>query len=265
MRKKNFQIQESGQALLESLLVHAILFLCVFGVIEVARLFAFKSCLQGIVSDLAYEISLSHLELKRRGVVPQQPGIHQLQENYFQKKIAQKINTHLKLFETSKLSFDHSDTNPSKGLLFVEKNNFRIYLSFVNWPEKGNNLKKSSGVYLKVNACLPVLFSGYFRTFLPQQNNPIGASLQQGKSSQDRNCLGQSLGISNFFSPLFWFRVRVAAFVPWPASSSIFEKGFAIPEKMKFFSHDEYRNEVLKAIEEENLILYFKNPRKEKF
>ena len=183
--------------------------------------------------------------------------------NNYQKKIESEVKKEIEFklmkFVTANLSFDFNNKN---SLLSVKEHKIALYLDFISKYSSQN----TPGVYLKVNTCLPVLFSGFFRNYLDKksESSQIGkrvAAKSTENHSESKNCLG--LYTSNsLFEPLFWFRVRSSAFFPWPASSAIYQHGFAIPHKFKGLEQ-ELKTDILKSIDENNLTLFFYKNSKE--
>ncbi|APJ04072.1 TadE/TadG family type IV pilus assembly protein [Silvanigrella aquatica] len=249
-RNENMNNQ-SGQALVENMFVILLLIFCSYAIIEVTRLMAFKSYLQAITADAVRQISFSHLSLKREGQVSTENENRSL----LIANIKTDIEKKLQQFHTSLLSFDKSIASQSHPFLFLKEHKISLDLMFIN--ENNKNNKNPAGVYLKINSCFPVLFSGYFRNF--QRNRTelpeIGKKVA-GQEQEQRNCLGQYTS-SKIFTPLFWFRVRSAAFFPWPVSTALFEKGMVIPENYPGIEK-KYRDDVLNTLEKIDLSSFLK-------
>jgi hypothetical protein len=251
---------QSGQSLIENIVANFILLLCAFSVIEVSRLLAFKSYLQVLGADTVRQISFSQLSLIRGGVIPKLYEQNEIQMKIFEKKIKKNIEKKLNLFQTSLFSFDKRKSNQNQEFLYLEEHHISLQVSFIYGEKSNMKSKKVPGVYLKINSCLPVLFSGYFRNFtkhdkiIPQIGKAISdKNLSEEESS--RNCLGY-YSSSNILAPLFWFRVRSAAYFPWPASSSIYEKGFSFPNNVSGIEN-KYRENVFQSLENVDLSLFF--------
>ena len=249
---------QSGQSLVENIIAIFIIILCAFSVIEVSRLLAFKSYLQVIAGDTVREISFTQLSLIRDGIISKSQITNEVQMKIFEKKVKNDIEKKLKLFQTSLFSFDKRKLNYNQKFLYLNEHQISLQLEFINQNNSTNDNNVSPGVYIKINSCLPVLFSGYFRNLSKNESEipevgKVVKNKNEGESS--RNCLGY-YSSSNIFAPLFWFRVRVASYFPWSASSSIYEKGFALPDNVSGIEQ-KYRDDVLYALENVNLSLFF--------
>lgn len=259
---------ESGQTLVEFVITYLLLFLCALAVIEIARLIAFKNCLQSVTSYLAHKIAYTQIDLMEKHKIPEQGGIFENENRKFSDQISGEIENYLNLIASTRFSYDNNETNTNQsGVLFIKKHDVRVYLKFVN-----NSQSFPSGVYIESQTCLPVLFSSYFRHFKTFHNekgvrnwseenivsSASAGNVEIGKrvEGQDRTCLGHF----NFSSkvPLQWFRVRVSAYSPWPASTQIFKHGLALPPRFKSLEQ-ENRNDILKAINSNKLTKIFAN------
>jgi len=236
--------KDSGQALVESILVYALLFLCAFAVIEITRLIAFKNCLQSSTSYIAHKIAYSQIDLLQKNKISNHTGIYENDNKQFSKKISTEIESYLNTISTTFFSYDNPENNKDKsGVLYIKKHDVRVYVKLVY-----NSQLLPSGIYIESQTCLPVLFSSYFRHF--KEKVDIGKSVQ----NDSRTCLGHfnaSLRI-----PLYWFKVRVFAYSPWPAATQIFQYGLALPDKFEALEQ-ENRKDVLTAIESHPLTQYF--------
>lgn len=249
----NFCNGQAGQALVETLFSFLLLFLSLFVVLEVTRLVAYKTLLQTLTSAAAKRISYSHLELLDRGIVSREKGTFELNHPKFRDQISDQISKDLHQMGSVLLSFDQKNaTGDSQGVLYLNKSVADLSIQFVNQSDQ--NSKLQSGVYIKVNSCLPVLFSSYFRNMAKDQAVDMGKKI--GSQDQNRNCLGE-FSASNW-EPLFWFRVRAASYAPWPASSEIYLKGYAIPKKL-YGLEDDSRQDVVRRILELNPMRFFSN------
>ncbi len=245
---------ESGQTLFEYLIVIIIILFLSLSIIEISRLYAFKNYLQILTHDTASKISHSHLYLVKNNL-----GGDKRKNYKLEKEIKKNIELNLNHFMTSHLSFDFTKNN---SLLYLNEHNISLNIEFINRYNKLN----TPGVYLKINACLPVLFSGFFRNYLYQKKNlpQIGKKVNEKipeDNSASRNCLGY-YSSNSIWTPLFWFRVRASSFFPWPASSSIYQKGFAVPNKFYGLEND-LNQSALQAIQSNNLTLFFQEYKKE--
>ena len=129
--------KQAGQAILESLVVFGILMFSTFAVIEVARLLAFKANLQAIANDVALQISLRHLDLKRTNVIEninKQDATEEVQ--IFKADLKKKIRDALEFTSNYDVS--------------LIKHNFRFYVHFL---DKKDIRKETdpNGIYLKIN------------------------------------------------------------------------------------------------------------------
>ena len=249
-----------GQTLIENIIANLILFLCAFSVIEISRLLAFKSYLQVLAEDTVRQIAFSQLTLIRDVVISESQKRNKIQKNEFKRKIKKDIEKKLELFQTSLFSFDNRGSKQSQEFLYLNDHQVALQVEFIQAKKSNVDSKNAPGVYLKINSCLPVLFSGYFRIFSDRNKEipQIGKTINDKSSSTSeslRNCLGYYPS-SNVLAPLFWFRVRTAAYFPWPASTSIYEKGFAFPDHI-FGIEDKYREDVFHALEKFDLNLFF--------
>jgi hypothetical protein len=151
--------------------------------------------------------------------------------------------------QSTLLSFDHKK-DQEREVLYLTKPDLDISISFVNQAQPAS--KQQPGVYIKVNSCLPVLFSSYFQNISKDKSIEIGRKVKN--PNQNRTCLGH---FSNSkFAPLFWFRVRASSYSPWPAASEIYLKGYAFPKNI-YGLENEYRQDVRRGIEELNLAKFF--------
>lgn len=253
MKNKN----QSGQTIVENLVSIIILLLCSFFIIEISRLYAFKSYLNVIATDIVRKISFSHLTLIRDGIILENNKNDYLLKK-FENNIKREIEEKLNIFQSSLFSFDKIDVMNGQEILFIEKHNVAIYIDLL---QNSKSNKYPSGVYLKINACLPVLFSGYFRKFSNNNNSfyEVGKSVNINNLESKKNiknCLGL-YSSSNIFAPLFWFRVRAASYFPWPASTSIYKKGYSIPENILGIEN-KYRENVFFTLDNSDLSLFFK-------
>ncbi|WP_186645141.1 hypothetical protein [Fluviispira vulneris] len=222
MRKKTELTSATGQVLIEALISQVILALSAFALIEIARLLAFKAVFKAAVSDIALQISHSELALKRNRAIPQSHSNSSFKSEIYDDNIKKQLHHTLKLFPTSFISFEKELNAENIWVYSIPHHTYTISLQFVF-----SHFSHPEGVYLKVTTCLPVLFSSFF--------NP---SIQVGRRSQaKRNCLGHFAG-AKWHYPIYWYRVRVSTYVPWPASTQIFEKGLAIPEKIHGLEED---------------------------
>jgi len=241
------RIPEKGQALVESLIVFGILFMVVFATIEVARLLAFKNCLQSISSDIAEQISYNQLGLIRKNIIPEQSSNLNQVDPIFIKELQEQVAHKLNHFSTALISFDKRESNKNQNLLYLNKQESRVYLKFIKD-------KKSAGVYIQINTCLPVLFSSYFRTFAKNisPKTEIGHKIKNNPGGEsNKNCLGEYTSRS-IFAPLLWSSVRATAYMPWPASTQIFNNGLALPEET-YGLEKKNRTAVLDMLSQTNL------------
>lgn len=236
--------RESGQTLIETLIVYSCLFFCAFFVIEVTRFLAFKNCLQAATSYIVHQISYSQIDLLQKNKIPSQYGIYENIDKKFEDSITSALEKYLNSISTTFFSYDNNEKNKSQnGVLFLTHHDVRVYLKFVN---DSKNLP--AGVYIESQSCLPVLFSSFFRHFKDKSNlgNPI--------HSDSKNCLGHFNSSPQI--PLYWLRARVAAYSPWPASTQIFNAGLAQPAQFDFLEQ-ENRDDVLNALDSQNLSKFF--------
>ncbi|MES2616186.1 MAG: hypothetical protein V4591_12325 [Bdellovibrionota bacterium] len=226
--------------MIESLITYFLLFLCAFSVVEIARLITFKNCLQAANSYIAHKIAYSQIDLTQKNLLSKNSGENDKKE--LSKKVSNEIENYLNKISSTLISYDNKEKD-SAGVYFIKKHDVRVRLKFVY-----NSNALPSGVYIESLTCLPVLFSSYFRH--------IKDKTQVGKLSHDdsRTCLG------NFNSsvqlPLYWFRVRVAAYSPWPASTQIYNSGLALPNKFEALEQDN-RIDALAAINSGKLTEFF--------
>ncbi|BBH53485.1 hypothetical protein [Fluviispira sanaruensis] len=244
--KKIDWTSSAGQVLVESLITQVILAISAFALIEIVRLLAFKAVFKAAVSDIALQISHSELALKRNGSIPQKHSLSSFKSIVYDDKIKKQLQHTLKLFPTSFISFEKELNAENKWIYSIPHHNYTISLQFVF-----SNLSHPEGVYLKVTTCLPVLFSSFF--------NP---SMQVGRRSQaKRNCLGHFAGAKTY-NPIYWYRVRVSTYVPWPASTQIFEKGLAMPVSI-YGLEENITQETMEFIREVDLSQYIFKEKKE--
>lgn len=236
---------ESGQALLEAVVAFSILFLSFFLVIEVVRLVAYKTLLQTITSATARQIAYTQLDLINRDLLSDGKS----KNKNFEDDVSNKISKDLNSMESALLSFDHKK-NQDRGVLYLTRPDLDISILFVN--QKKPESTQQPGVYLKVNSCLPVLFSSYFQNISKDKSTEIGRKVKN--LNQNRTCLGH---FSNSkFTPLYWFRVRASSYSSWPAASEIYLKGYAFPKDI-YGLENEYRQDVLRGVAGLNLAKFF--------
>ncbi|KAB8033220.1 hypothetical protein [Fluviispira multicolorata] len=236
---------QKGQVLLEGLVANLILFLCAFSIIEIVRLLAFKAVLHSVVSDLTLQISHSELALKRAGIISQNSVNSSLDNVSYENEIKNSFRKVLSLFPTSRISFANEKNSSQSVVYALPQYNFLIRIDFI-FTAKPN----PSGVYMKVNTCLPVLFASFFNNSKNSEEVKIGR-----ESQKKRNCLGQ-FSNTNFLNQLFWFRIRSSSYAPWPASTQIYEKGFALPRSV-IGLEDNIIKETKIFINDQNLTPYF--------
>ena len=205
---------DCGQIIIEFIVTYSLLLICLFAVIEIARLIAFKNCLQSTTSYLAHKIAYSQIDLVQKNLILNQDGIYENENKNIADKLSIEIEKNLNLISTTLFSFDNT------GVLYLNKQDVRVYLKLVN-----NSELLPSGVYIEAQTCLPVLFSSYFRHF--KGKSQVGNTIQD----DSRTCLGHFNSSPRI--PLYWFRVRVAAYSPWSASTQIFNHGLALPQQFE--------------------------------
>jgi hypothetical protein len=249
--KKIENNNQSGQVIVESFFSIIILLLCVFAIIEIARLLSFKNYINTIVVECVQSISYSHLKLKKHGFINSKEDYTlKNKKEIFESQLNKYIKSEIKKFPTSLLSFDNK-ISANNGLLVVKEQYVFVDLKLI---ENSNYLKNPNGVYLKINVCLPVLFSSLFRNidFYFKSKSEIGKKINSKlENDSSHNCLGY-FSYNSLYEPLFWFRVRSAAYFPWPASSSIYENGFSITNEV-FGIHKQYRNDLSKLLNRINI------------
>ncbi|WP_338635134.1 hypothetical protein [Spirobacillus cienkowskii] len=249
--KKIDNNNQSGQAIVESFFSIIILLFCVFSVIEIARLLSFKNYINTIVVECVQSISYSHLSLKKQGLInSQEKYTLNNKKEIFESNLNKYIKSEIKKFPTSLLSFDNN-INTNNNLLVIKEQYVFVDLKLI---ENSNYLKNPNGVYLKINVCLPVLFSSLFRNIdlYYKSKSKIGKKINTTlESDSSHNCLGY-FSYNSFYEPLFWFRVRSAAYFPWPASSSIYENGFSMNNDV-IGIYKQYRYDLSKLLNKVNI------------
>ncbi len=237
-------INENGQTLIESLIAYTLLFLCTFFVIEIARLLAFKNCLQAATSYIAHKVAYAQIDLLQKNTLKNQSEVIINGNKDISKKISNEMEGYINKISTTLFSYDSKENIPSSSdVLYLEKHHVNLYLKFIN-----NSADASPGVYIESQTCLPVLFSSYFKKI--KGNSEVGTTVKD----LSRTCLGH-FNTSSVL-PIFWFRVRVSAYSPWPASTQIFHSGLALPEKFSFLEK-ENTNDALSAINNFKLTNFF--------
>nr|BFD31884.1 hypothetical protein GTC16762_15020 [Pigmentibacter ruber] len=213
-----------GLTLLEFIILFPITIFLSFSIIEISRLYAFKLFLQSISNDISIFISHQKLKISEKNV----PEIDFI-KNSVKKNILNKIDN----FPTYNL---HDSVNYS--------NSIYLKAEFIN----SDNLSYPAGVYLKIYVCLPLLFpkllNGYF-----DKSTSVGKQVKN-TSFKNRNCLGHFFDYDTE-DKNFYFRVRSASYVPWPASVNIFFKGLYVPNKfygMEEINEKEKRNFFMQNI-----------------
>jgi hypothetical protein len=236
----------SGQTLVEFIIVYVLLFLCAFAVVEIERIIAFKNCLQASTSYIAHKIAYSQIDLLKNHKITDQTGIYENDNKQFSKKISTEIESYLNKISTTFFSYDNNENAANEaGVRYIKKHDVRVYLKLAN-----NSKSLPSGIYIESQTCLPVLFSSYFRHF--KEKFEVGKSLQDDTDS--RTCLGHFNASSRI--PLYWFKIQVFAYSPWPAATQIFKHGLALPDKFEALEQ-ENRKDVLAAIDALPLTQFF--------
>jgi len=207
-----------GQALLESLFSYIFIIFVTFCVIEVIRLQSTKMLLQASVNYYTKHTALDEMRLIRQ---------NQFQLQYSKafspptliENLQKSISQDLALIGTSLISFD-------SGYKYLTKHNLSIKLDLL--PKKTKSFP--AGVHIKATMCLPILFSSFLNRFIDSKEIIIGRSINDNDT--DRNCLGEFINSKN--SPKIWFRIRAAAYSPWPSSTQIYYFGLAAPQTITF-------------------------------
>lgn len=201
----------AGLTLVEFVLVFPLVFFLALGSLEIARLYAFKVYLQAITNDTAIMLSHSHLQILNK---------NETEKNNLLYRVKKDIEKKIQQFPTEFVFFQ------GENIEKMENNSIQMSLNFENYSKKNH----PNGVYLKVNTCLPVLFS-HVLNGLFDESVFIGKKTNSSNDAS-RNCLGHFLKFQHSY-PYINFRVRSASYFPWPASTNIFIKGFHIPKKIK--------------------------------
>lgn len=234
-----------GQALVESLFTYLLIFLTSFCVIEIARLQAFKMLLQISVNYYAKYLALDEMKIIRNHeFILDSKKI--ISSHKIESQLKKFIADDLALMGTSLFSFDHNTKKLSHHTIWVDVDLLAQQTS-----------QSPPGIHIKAQTCLPVLFSGFFNSFL--HNLQIGRAIND--PNHERNCLGEFIHAhqnENTQTPLFWFRIRAATYSPWPSSTQIFYKGFAMPQKIRLIEAEQYKK-FLDRISEINIQKIFKN------
>lgn len=233
-----------GQALVESLIVYCLIFLTTFCVIEIARLQAFKTLLQISLNYHAKYLSLNEMELIRKYHFNlDSNGI--FKSKGIEYKLKKMISDDLALMGTSLFAFDEKTKK-------FHQHNVLINIELL----AKQNAQSPPGIHIKAQTCLPVLFSGLLNSVFKGHAN-IGRSVND--QTYRRNCLGEFIDNSSNSknkSQIFWFRVRAAAYSPWPSSTQIFYKGFTIPDNTRLIEKKYYKK-FLERLNQVNLVNIF--------
>lgn len=198
-----------GMTLLEFIFMIPLFFILLFGIIEIARVYSFKLYLQTITNDAVIFLAHAHLNIL---------SLDRYEKERLEDTIRKNLEKKISNFPTINISLNQAELNDLKN------NTIYMALEFINTEHK----EYPKGVYLKINACLPVFFPTILNNLFDNNIN-IGKSVNS-KEKNKRNCLGHFLGVGGAFPGLF-FRIRSAAYFPWPASSNIFINGLYLPDK----------------------------------
>lgn len=238
--------KQNGQSLIESLVVISILLLTAYGSIEIMRILAFKSVLHTVTSYLSHQIAYNQLAFIREKDIPEKENSI-LTKSKIKDDAAQQINHQLNSLYSSQISLD-ANRKSDNSILFIKEHMTALSIHIVNSSHHTQSLP--AGVYINAHACLPVLFSSYFK-ITPAKETKIGV---KSDDEENRNCLG--LYSNNVFSPLFWFQIRSASYSPWPASSEIFQHGLGIPQEVPGLKTS-HRQKTIEKILSMDLLPYF--------
>ena len=208
---KLIYFNKKGQALLESLLALVILFMSSFAFIEVVRYLSFRSVLSSITSDLTRQISFYQLTLIENQYLNNSFIKNDRKQNYRERK-----NRIRELSESVEELIAESLSKRSFSFFFKE---FGVEGVF-RFDIKSYFIFTKEGVYLKVNTCLPALFSSFIFNKDPKYPK--------------QNCLGHFR--KGYLNGEFEWRVRSSAFSPWPPSGKLFYSGITLPFYIKGLS-----------------------------
>ncbi|MBX9703368.1 MAG: hypothetical protein K2X39_04370 [Silvanigrellaceae bacterium] len=251
--------KQSGQTLVEGMIVNILIILMTYGFIECSRLIAFKIILQSLTDEIVQQISIYQIYFEKI------KHISYKNEKMISRKIEESIESSLSKHKMFLFFYKHIN-NSSKELSFIKHHHIRV--DFFSQNKEMLTSTEPNGVYLSVTAQLPVLFSHYFFHVQPiayQVRNED--TVQVGKLSDQKSGIRDRLGRYSDFSTFAW-RIRCASFTPWQASSEIYEYGF--PENYAIegldttdrlpYSGTEYKNNNSRK----RVLEYFKFPIKEK-
>jgi hypothetical protein len=230
----------SGQVLVESLITYFMLTLLFFISMEVIRLVAVKAYVQNyanmVTRDLAFQAG------------------YFLKENSFNNEALQKnLNEEIKnnfqknfqLRDISRYSFAPSER---EGVLALNTIPVKIDLK-TPWAEtKAVNAKEEFGVYTSMYVCIPVMFSSVYE--YAKGDTTMGHDVN---SSGSQDCLGQYF--SQDVRGIFWFRIRVASYAPWPASLEILTHGYGLPTTVAHLETEIY-DDTLRGLDNMPLTKY---------
>lgn len=208
---------ERGQALLESLIVTAVLVLVTYGMVECIRILAFKALLKTATFEVAS--NLAHRDLLAQRLVREQG------QDAFQIAVAQRAQQEIEAFLTA------FPTGHSRGDFPV-----RVY---VNVNPQGY----PPGISIHVNSCLNLWFlhrhplTGTRRasdrtleTTLYSSDSLDGKRLVKDAADYrptQTNCLGQIDRLSRD-----GVLVQASTYMPWSAARQIYSAGFREDKKM---------------------------------
>ncbi|WGL60192.1 hypothetical protein QEJ31_01060 [Pigmentibacter sp. JX0631] len=225
---KLFTKNSDGLTLLEFVFIFPTIIFLAISIVEISRLYSFKLFLQAITNDIS--IYLSHQKLKIN--ISSDSEIDDI-KNEIKKNIVIKIDN----FPTYKIQSNYEKIGKYSNSIYLD-------IVFIDSIKE----KIPSGIYLKINTCLPLLFSKFLNEYFYKEIS-IGKK-SENNSNKNRNCLGHFLTYETKES-VFYFRVRSAAYIPWPASTNIFLKGLYIPDKfygMETINETEKRNFFMQNI-----------------
>lgn len=205
----------SGQVLVESMITYFMLIILFFISMEIVRLVAVKAYLQNYVNMVTRDIAFqSGYFLKKNGFYTDdlKESIGNDIKNIFQKNF--------QLRNIARYSFSPSQR---EGVLALNAIPVSVDLR-TPWGFDRTSIKPEDyGVYTAMHICIPVMFSNVYE-HLKVNDVTVGHDVN---SLDSRDCLGQIF--SQDVRGIFWFRVRVAAYAPWPTSLEILTHGYAFP------------------------------------
>ncbi len=215
MNRKTQMKHNSGQALIETLIVFPVLLLAGFLAAEGARIVAIKSYLLMTATSRAQELAASELQWEKI----ENPQNEDVRDTGTEETKNSSLPENLLDFSTHLIEKDLMDQQDFFGWDVHQRS---MPLRWYATHRTGN----MPGISVQLNACIPLLVTLWTRSSL---NDPQKYS----EKNRGRDCLGQFENSTlSVLAHTGVVRLRIAAFAPRHASYHIYSEGLAIPKKM---------------------------------